>query len=807
MEYITIQNTSTWSLSLSWFILSDKSKDFLIQDDIFIEADEKRVFWRPETKLILNNSDEEIFLQSSTWSIIDSVSYDTSIKWEPLFFIEIDLNPEDNVISNEVELISDEVSISQENNSIPKLSVPDIVYTFQRPSYIWESETWVYICDIEREECKVNFDLRNSFLMEYAERDYICDIDFGMWTLTGQEGRCNPNTVVFPEGEFRVNMKIFHEDDINFFSQKTILIRNIPQWENTQNLVEEEIMIESDIALLKAPKIEFEFQQPSYIEALSENIYVCENGRDECRVNLDFRSSFTEGFSESNYICELDFGFWYITGEENKCNPNTISIPKWEYEFKIKIYHEDNRNIYSEKILEFQNIPQIVQTSGSSWSSSSVSTTRQEVENTIYIFSPKIKIQSGLSGEGRYLYCEKEECKINLNYSKNNSDERCFWDFANMEQSSISTHTRCNPWYVSITKGIHDMSLMVYEKDNEDNRKTFRFYVYNEPQDLNPILSQNISQLSPQGEIDLYSNKKEISINLQWKISKEKTLSGNLLTCDWVEKCYVNLEWIFEWMNSESYMWTLNGKVFSEKINPKGIWVEWEWKHEIIFQVQDIQEIFYVEILPTTLPPLMEENWESSIETKSRDKKAKIRFTQNYLILKYDGLRISWVAPKNSTVYLYSWDKPISSMNAWESGKYRFVSKDFWVWIHEFSTTIYSQSWEVLLESVTGEKEITSENRFYWFQVSSSRSRNTSSSSSSQKIANLHIKDTLFTQNHIEEKSTNIFQRFTLFFMMFVLLGIMLLHMLSFFGTSVVSTILDIYSLRFKTKQKIALIL
>jgi len=123
--------------------------------------------------------------------------------------------------------------------------------------------------------------------------------------------------------------------------------------------------------LLEAPEIEFEFQQPSYIKQVSENIFLCDSERDECRVNLDFRSSFIDGFSESDYICEVDFDFWYETGEENKCNPNTITIPQWQQKFRIKIYHENNKDIYSEQILEFHNIVQIVQNSISWWSSSS----------------------------------------------------------------------------------------------------------------------------------------------------------------------------------------------------------------------------------------------------------------------------------------------------------------------------------------------------------------------------------------------------------------------------------------------------
>jgi hypothetical protein len=53
-----------------------------------------------------------------------------------------------------------------------------------------------------------------------------------------------------------------------------------------------------------------------------------------------------------------------------------------------------------------------------------------------------------------------------------------------MQQSSETTHTRCNPGYITVTQGIHDMSLRVYEKDNEENSKTVNFHVYNQEQKI-----------------------------------------------------------------------------------------------------------------------------------------------------------------------------------------------------------------------------------------------------------------------------------------------------------------------------------
>jgi hypothetical protein len=80
LEYITLKNISPTAHSLSGYILSDKKKQYAIPSDVFLEPGERREFFRPETKLILNNSNEEIYLHSPQGEIIDAVEYETSTK-------------------------------------------------------------------------------------------------------------------------------------------------------------------------------------------------------------------------------------------------------------------------------------------------------------------------------------------------------------------------------------------------------------------------------------------------------------------------------------------------------------------------------------------------------------------------------------------------------------------------------------------------------------------------------------------------------------------------------------------------------
>lgn len=54
----------------------------------------------------------------------------------------------------------------------------------------------------------------------------------------------------------------------------------------------------------------FSFQRPSYIlekDDLSKEVYVCDPDRDTCKVNFDFRSTFSEAFPERDAECFVDF--------------------------------------------------------------------------------------------------------------------------------------------------------------------------------------------------------------------------------------------------------------------------------------------------------------------------------------------------------------------------------------------------------------------------------------------------------------------------------------------------------------------
>lgn len=823
LEYIIVENTSSETLSLSGFTLSDKSKDYFITTDEILESWEQQKFLRSETKLILNNSNEDVFLRDSEWEIIDEVSYEKTTKWDAISFevAEIISDIPNILISDEV-YISWEIIISDEvvlepvvgeiidvpedlDNVSEELTpqAPEVLIWLQRPSYISLSRTLnTYTCDTSKDECKVNFDLRDSFSDDFPERDYVCEIDFWVsWVIFWEEEKCNPNTVIFPEWEYEIVFKIYHEDHETVFSEKNIFIENINPEESVeiQNLsliisTEEEedtsnsssssasISVQQEIL---TPEISFSLQRPSYItESNEEDIFYCDLDQDECKVNFDLRESFSDEFPERDYVCKIDFWvdgtlFW----EEEKCNPNTVIFPKWSFEVTFNLYHEDYPENLTLKKIEIHNLIASISLPSSLSTSSSESSSAQP---RISVWSSNFIVQSGLEWEWFNYYCVKDSCKINLKYTPKYSDEECFWNFSSGTYSHPKTLHKCNPSYVELPEWVHELSLKVYDSNYEDNFIIFPFTVYpksynseenptSDKTETHDVLENN-TETWENWEVILWEVE-NLEIQLQWKISQNKILSWSTLQCFWVEKCSVNLLGIIQWDTKNiAYSWKHNGEIFSEKLNPAGIWVEWIWMHEITFSAGDMRETFYVDIsLDTSLP--LKEEWVMT-EDGVYEENQNIKFTQNFLPLKYDGLRISGKAPVWSIVQVYVADTKIWESLADEKWKYRIVTKNFLAGEYVFDTKIISSSGEETFLESSWEFTLLAEERIYWFVAKSKSSSSSSSSSYTKVLPKLVLKQAeIYVPEEIQALSLR--SKLWIIFTLLFLCVSMILHMIS----------------------------
>lgn len=89
-EYIIVKNNSNWAVNWFDYIIADKSwKSYKIGETLSWFSTKKLL--SSETKIILNNSDEKLFIKDTNWVILSTFSYKKSEKWQ-----KIDKNILDN---------------------------------------------------------------------------------------------------------------------------------------------------------------------------------------------------------------------------------------------------------------------------------------------------------------------------------------------------------------------------------------------------------------------------------------------------------------------------------------------------------------------------------------------------------------------------------------------------------------------------------------------------------------------------------------------------------------------------------------
>jgi hypothetical protein len=82
-----------------------------------------------------------------------------------------------------------------------------------------------FTCDTTHADCKVNFNLESSFGTGYNPADYFCELDFDLDLESGEEYKCNPNTVTFPRGhDYHLRFRIIHTPEVALFTERSILL-------------------------------------------------------------------------------------------------------------------------------------------------------------------------------------------------------------------------------------------------------------------------------------------------------------------------------------------------------------------------------------------------------------------------------------------------------------------------------------------------------------------------------------------------------------------------------------------------------
>ena len=106
---------------------------------------------------------------------------------------------------------------------------PPVSIAFQSTTYLTNQDPLLneFTCDTTHTDCKINLDLTPSFGTGYSPSDYFCELDFDLDYESGEEYKCNPNTVTFPRGhDYTLHFRIIHTPEVSLFTERTIVIHS-----------------------------------------------------------------------------------------------------------------------------------------------------------------------------------------------------------------------------------------------------------------------------------------------------------------------------------------------------------------------------------------------------------------------------------------------------------------------------------------------------------------------------------------------------------------------------------------------------
>lgn len=409
----------------------------------------------------------------------------------------------------------------------------DIKHIFQNPSYILERDSLqsTYTCDPSYSECRVNFNLQINIDGVYKDipTRYSCLWDFWLGDHTWEEGKCNPATITYPKWIFSTSYKVIEKATQQEVFQSVLqFVNQLPEdewWEEeegeeswwneedeenhwddddgwsdedswwddnndedgNQDDEESNIPDDQDDDMNQYPDFETQlaFQSPTYLLEQDPNqneSFHCDPSKTECKVNFNLLMKISGDWKNipTKYSCQWSFGKEDLTWEEQKCNPNTLNYPVWEFQLQYTIWEKDiPQNTYTRsfsiKNTWYQKPP-------SSWSNSSPVI----IKEPYYLPDPIIEVQSGLDETNT---CKNQDCKVNLLYTTKSSKEACVWDF--WLGYTTWEEQKCNPSYVSYPKWDFTITLKIFEKWNESNLKTNSLHISNiEVSPKKPPISQ-----------------------------------------------------------------------------------------------------------------------------------------------------------------------------------------------------------------------------------------------------------------------------------------------------------------------------
>ena len=246
----------SWSLENWWEVLLLKNKNWEIVDmvdwwsawkssgRVSMLRDENLnwvdwiVDWDPKSSF-----SESVNGNQDWWGMIENWNDEINWNWQNWQSWQSDQDSDGNVWNDMQDQSDTWNSGWSQGDQI--LDISSFDFDFQSPSYILNKEDKnqsEFFCDKSKSECKINFNFEKTFENSpdwYSKSKFYCKIKF--WDLsTDQENKCNPNTVIFPIWDTRIEFEVFSKEWNVLQFKKEITIKNIESqssqnWQNWQN--------------------------------------------------------------------------------------------------------------------------------------------------------------------------------------------------------------------------------------------------------------------------------------------------------------------------------------------------------------------------------------------------------------------------------------------------------------------------------------------------------------------------------------------------------------------------------------------
>ncbi len=305
LEYIELYNSWSTIIDLTWYILKDKSgKQYSFWSWVTLNILEKKKYYRWETSIILNNTNEEVFLYNSSWELIDAVNYSSSTKDKSISFIFTDNNTISEIKDFEIEVQSWLKYIDWNNWLCP--------------------EEWSWICKIN-----LNAEWIDTSTFDCKWDFWIYATNYEYWTSK----KCNPWYIDYPKWNFSIELKVIDKNDSSNYKTTSIFIKN------TSN---DTVYKEKEKLNIDKPKITVESWLNSERECINKK-----------NCNINFR------YIEKSKLekCRWDFWGWiYDPWDNTKCNPSYVKFWTWEYLINLRVYEKWDYFNFKESIYTIKNI-------------------------------------------------------------------------------------------------------------------------------------------------------------------------------------------------------------------------------------------------------------------------------------------------------------------------------------------------------------------------------------------------------------------------------------------------------------------